>query len=110
MYLLSKGLIEGIRSQLSSNLQRAFVFPVTLNAICVMSIAETTKIFAEDRREEAMCLTFENKTLKNAKGKILKYNGRLHSLNRFNFTKCKNTSKYRLVQRLIAGIRSHCRP
>jgi hypothetical protein len=37
----------------SSNVQIAFVFPDTLSAICIMSIAESAKIFAKDRREEA---------------------------------------------------------
>jgi hypothetical protein len=37
-----------------------FSFPVTLSAICVMSIAENGKNFAKDRREEGRCLTFEN--------------------------------------------------
>jgi hypothetical protein len=72
-----------------------FSFSVTLSAICVISIAENAKNFAEDRREEGRCLTFENKTPKNAKGKILKYNGHLHSLNRFNLTGRKNTSNFK---------------
>jgi hypothetical protein len=58
-------LAEGIQKRLCKNknppaklnVQIAFVFPDTLSAICVMSIAENAKIFAKDRREEARRFT-----------------------------------------------------